>query len=185
MTTASYHILKSEPYTHKDYTVVSLRPQDIFAVMDWRNSQIDVLRQDKPLTPESQKNYFENTIRPTYSEDQPDLILLSILEKGELIGYGGLVHINWQARRAELSFLTETQRTEDLTTYEQDFSAFLVILKHIAFSELGFQRLSTETFNIRPHVITILADNGFATVANVQGGIDAWSTDIDTTIPRY
>ena len=30
-----------------------------------------------------------------------------------------------------------------------------------------------------------LADNGFATVANVQGGIDAWSIDIDTTIPRY
>ena len=30
-----------------------------------------------------------------------------------------------------------------------------------------------------------LADNGFATVANVAGGIDAWSTDIDTTIPRY
>ena len=30
-----------------------------------------------------------------------------------------------------------------------------------------------------------LADNGFATVANVLGGIDAWSTEIDTTIPRY
>ena len=30
-----------------------------------------------------------------------------------------------------------------------------------------------------------LAGNGFATVANVQGGIDAWSTEIDTTIPRY
>lgn len=30
-----------------------------------------------------------------------------------------------------------------------------------------------------------LADNGFVTVANVRGGIDAWSTEIDTTIPRY
>ena len=30
-----------------------------------------------------------------------------------------------------------------------------------------------------------LAHNGFATVANVQGGIDAWSTEIDATIPRY
>lgn len=30
-----------------------------------------------------------------------------------------------------------------------------------------------------------LADNGFAPVANVEGGIDAWSTEIDATIPRY
>ena len=30
-----------------------------------------------------------------------------------------------------------------------------------------------------------LAGNGFTTVANVEGGIDAWSTEIDTTIPRY
>ena len=30
-----------------------------------------------------------------------------------------------------------------------------------------------------------LAGNGFATVANVRGGIDAWSTEIDATIPRY
>ena len=30
-----------------------------------------------------------------------------------------------------------------------------------------------------------LADSGFATVANVQGGIDAWSTELDESIPRY
>ena len=30
-----------------------------------------------------------------------------------------------------------------------------------------------------------LTDMGFGTVANIDGGIDAWSTDIDTSIPRY
>ena len=30
-----------------------------------------------------------------------------------------------------------------------------------------------------------LVENGFDTVANIEGGIDAWSTDIDSSIPRY
>ena len=30
-----------------------------------------------------------------------------------------------------------------------------------------------------------LAGNDFTSVANVQGGIDAWSIEIDATIPRY
>lgn len=30
-----------------------------------------------------------------------------------------------------------------------------------------------------------LVDNGFATVANIMGGIDAWSTEIDASIQRY
>ncbi len=34
-------------------------------------------------------------------------------------------------------------------------------------------------------VAGFLADNGFGTVANIAGGIDAWSTDIDQDVPRY
>jgi rhodanese-related sulfurtransferase len=30
-----------------------------------------------------------------------------------------------------------------------------------------------------------LVQNGFGTVANIEGGIDAWSVQIDETIPRY
>lgn len=30
-----------------------------------------------------------------------------------------------------------------------------------------------------------LAQNGFDTVANITGGIDAWSGELDTTVPRY
>jgi len=30
-----------------------------------------------------------------------------------------------------------------------------------------------------------LIDRGFATVANIEGGIDAWAIEIDATIPRY
>ena len=34
-------------------------------------------------------------------------------------------------------------------------------------------------------VAAFLADQGFARVANVAGGIDAWSLEVDPSIPRY
>ncbi|MEO6972429.1 MAG: rhodanese-like domain-containing protein [Rhodoferax sp.] len=34
-------------------------------------------------------------------------------------------------------------------------------------------------------VATYLAQNGFEHVANITGGIDAWSQQRDTTVPRY
>lgn len=34
-------------------------------------------------------------------------------------------------------------------------------------------------------VAAFLADRGFRTVANIAGGIDAWSTDVDADVPRY
>jgi rhodanese-related sulfurtransferase len=34
-------------------------------------------------------------------------------------------------------------------------------------------------------VAMYLASNGFATVANVAGGIDAWSVERDPSVPRY
>ena len=34
-------------------------------------------------------------------------------------------------------------------------------------------------------VASFLAQNGFTQVANIAGGIDAWSVELDTTVPRY
>ena len=34
-------------------------------------------------------------------------------------------------------------------------------------------------------VASFLAGQGFQTVANIAGGIDAWSTDIDSDLQRY
>lgn len=34
-------------------------------------------------------------------------------------------------------------------------------------------------------VATFLAQNGFGRVANISGGIDAWSRDRDPAVPRY
>jgi rhodanese-related sulfurtransferase len=34
-------------------------------------------------------------------------------------------------------------------------------------------------------VAQFLVDQGFAQVANIAGGIDAWAVELDTSIPRY
>jgi rhodanese-related sulfurtransferase len=34
-------------------------------------------------------------------------------------------------------------------------------------------------------VAMFLAQHGFERVANVAGGIDAWSRDVDPSVPRY
>ena len=34
-------------------------------------------------------------------------------------------------------------------------------------------------------VAMFLAQNGFARVANVAGGIEAWARELDSTVPRY
>jgi rhodanese-related sulfurtransferase len=34
-------------------------------------------------------------------------------------------------------------------------------------------------------VAAYLAEHGFARVANVSGGIDAWSIEVDPAVPRY
>jgi rhodanese-related sulfurtransferase len=34
-------------------------------------------------------------------------------------------------------------------------------------------------------VTKYLNDNGFANAVNLDGGIDAWSEEIDPTVPRY
>ncbi len=34
-------------------------------------------------------------------------------------------------------------------------------------------------------VATYLRQNGYASVANLAGGIDAWSQQIDSSVPRY
>ena len=35
------------------------------------------------------------------------------------------------------------------------------------------------------HVAAFLMNNGFETVANISGGIDAWSRERDPGVPRY
>ena len=156
-----YFCLDVDAVVQDDRKLVSIRHEDMLSIMHWRNSQLSLLRQHEPLTPEQQESYYQQVIAPSYAEKQPRQILFSYLHEQELIGYGGLVHISWKDRRAEVSFLVAPERAADPIVYEQDFSLYLALIKIIAFQHLGFTRLCGETYDIRPHHTKILEANGF------------------------
>ncbi len=76
---------------------------------------------------------------------------MTLLLDGEPVGYGGLTNIDWEARRAELSFLVEPARATDPECYEGDLRAFLaLVVDGLVFADLGLHRVFTETYDIRP-----------------------------------
>ena len=88
-------------------------------------------------------------------------MLFSFLENEQCIGYGGLTNIDWASKRVELSFLVNHQRAANNDLYLKDFSSFIDLMKKIAFDELNFNRIFTETYDLRPLHIRILEENGF------------------------
>ena len=80
---------------------------------DWRNAQIDVLRQSRLLTDEDQQRWWVSLTKDTTQ------ILFGLYvdsPKPELIGYGGLVYLNRENRRAETSFLVAPEQAQTQNT---------------------------------------------------------------------
>jgi RimJ/RimL family protein N-acetyltransferase len=139
-----------------------LRPihwNDREAIREWRNAQIDVLRQQNALTANEQDIYFSNLVLPQLTQEQPEQILFAFLEDSQLVGYGGFVHIVRSDRHAEVSFLTDVDRSEQ-HIFSQDWSEYLTLLVQLA-QRIGFHKLTTETYSIRPELIEILENFGF------------------------
>ncbi len=157
----TYACLPQSTYQEDLYKIVPYRHEDIYLIMQWRNEQMAILRQNQILTPADQEKYYNEMIEPTLHEKQPDLILFSFLYRGECIGYGGLTHINWEEKRAEVSFLLATGRAKNIEVYQSEFGVFLSLLKRVAFQDLDFKELFTETFDIRPKHIEVLEKHGF------------------------
>ena len=140
----------------------SLRPidwSDRESIRQWRNAQIEVLRQIDPLTVEDQDGYFSDVVLPQFEQQFPPQFMFAFLKNSELIGYGALVHIHWGDLRAEVSFLTATDRLDE-ETFAQDWKHYLDLLKPMA-QRLGLHKLTTETYDLRKNLIPILEANGF------------------------
>ena len=74
-----YKPLKNNIFSFGDYSLVPLRDEDKYLILDWRNSQIDILRQDKLLTKNTQENYFKTIISQLFEVDKPLQLLWSFL----------------------------------------------------------------------------------------------------------
>ena len=75
------------------------------------------------------------------------------------MGYGGLVHIDWKTKIAEISFLTATELNVD--SFNKVWGDFLRVIKHIAFEELSFRKIYTYAIDVRPEIYTTLVKHGF------------------------
>jgi RimJ/RimL family protein N-acetyltransferase len=139
----------------------AVEPGDIEAICAWRNAQMDVLRQSEAISPQAQAAYFRDHIWPDKASLKPANILLALERDGRLIGYGGLVHIAWDYGRAEVSFLLETSLADDRTLLAQTFPGWLRMMQSLAFSDLGLNRLTTETYAMRHDHIALLEAAGF------------------------
>jgi len=156
-----YKILDNDKFEKEKYNIVSLRYEDIYDIKKWRNQQMDILRQKKKLTNKDQENYYKNQILPTFDEKKPKQILFSFLYNNTCIWYWWLTNVHRDDKSAELSFLENTNRTKDKKMYEKDFSIFISFMKELVFQKLWFNRLFTETYDIRPIHIKILEKNWF------------------------
>ena len=157
----AYSCLRNQEYKLRFYKLLPLNLRDIEKIRKWRNDQIKVLRQKNFISRIDQKKYFDKNIFEEMKFKNPQNILFGFYYKKKIIGYGGLVHINWQNQFSEVSFLLDTKNTKSKRIYQMHFSNFIKIIRIIAFKKLFFKKIYTETYSFRIHHISILEKNNF------------------------
>ncbi len=154
-----YICLKNQSYEHNEFSIVPIRYEDRLEIMKWRNDQIYHLRQDQPLTEKDQNSYFKNTVATLFQKKNPNQILFSFLRKNICIGYGGLVHINWIDKNAEISFIMDTELEAE--GFEENWSVYLQLIENVAFNELHLHKIYVYAFDLRPHLYDVLLSNNY------------------------
>ena len=173
---SEYKCLDQNIFSVGEYKIIPLRFEDRSDIMNWRNEQMHHLRQEIKLTRNIQDSYFKNEVFPLFSEKRPKQLLFSYLSEGKLIGYGGLVHINWIERTAEVSFIMETSRERD--EFDLHWSTYLYLLKKLAFIELKFRSLHTYSYNLRPFLYPTLKKNNFYLKERLKHEVDGRKRDV-------
>ena len=155
----NYKVLKNNSFKSENYLLVPIRYEDRLSIMRWRNKQMYHLRQEKILNENDQEAYFQNIIHPSFKEEKPAQILFSFLQNEKCIGYGGLVHINWQSHQAEVSFIMATELEAD--NFETNWVTFLRLLEKVAFNDLYLSTLFTYAYDLRPQLYKAIENAGF------------------------
>jgi len=146
-------------FEENNRTLGPIRKQNLIKLMEFRNQQMDILRQSRPLTEEDQKKWFEKI-----SKDDSQVmfeILLKEKNQEKFIGVCGLTYIDYLHRRAELSFIDDPIRAKDKETYKDDFLAIIKMLCSYGFEKLNLNKIFTETYEFRDYHIKVLESFGF------------------------
>ena len=160
-----YKILPNISFSSKEFSLVPIRYEDRVQIMQWRNEQIYHLRQKYELSSSEQDNYFQTTLRSLFDKECPDQLLFSFLKDGQLLGYGGLVHINWTDKHAEISFLLNTAFSKELI--REYWLKYLSLIHQVSIA-CNLHKIYTYAFDVRPWLYSILEDWGMAKEAVLE-----------------
>ncbi len=141
---------------YKDYGIRELRRQDLSLIKDWRNKQMDILRQNQKLTNDDQDRYWERI-----SFGNQERLLAIVDETGDLIGYGGLVHVDYVSQKGEISFLLDPKLSESDEEFLGIFTGFVKHMLNVGFGDMNMNRVVTETYVFRKRIILALEKIGF------------------------
>jgi len=176
----TYKVLKQQIFQSGDYKIVPIRDIDKYDIMQWRNEQMYHLRQNEALTRKQQDAYFDKIISKLFEQDFPEQILFSYLQNDNCIGYGGLVHIDWEKKSAELSFIMATDLEAE--QFAKHWTNFIRLIEKVAFQALQFHKIFTYAYDLRPHLYPVLEQNGFQKTKILSGEISIDSKAIDVII---
>ena len=127
-----YQCLKKfENLSTEDIIITPIRFEDRILIRQWRNEQIYHLRQQGVLSEDEQDKYYKDKISPLFIKEQPSQLLFSIYRKGSLVGYGGLVHISWIDKNAEISFVMNSKLENEY--FCKYWTIFLKLIEQVAF----------------------------------------------------
>ena len=161
-----YKCLSRQSYSFNEYQIVPIRDEDKYDIMQWRNDQIYHLRQSQPLTKESQDDYFRNVIEKLFEKEYPDQLLFSYLENGICIGYGGLVHINWIDKNAEISFIINTELEREF--FHKHWLIFLSLVEELSFMSLSLHKIFVFAFDLRVKLYEVLEMSSYINEARLK-----------------
>ena len=161
-----YKILKQQIFESEGFSIVPIRFQDRYQIMKWRNEQMYHLRQKKLLTREEQDLYFEEVISKLFNQKKPNQILFSFLKERTCIGYGGLVHIDWQNKNAEISFVMNTEK--ETTFFYEYWNSFLNLIEKVAFYDVQLHKIYVYSYNLRPVLYSVLNAYGYKKEARLK-----------------
>lgn len=165
----AYKCLIKQTFSLNNFQIVPIRDQDKYDIMQWRNEQIYHLRQSKPLDKESQDRYFDNVISRIFEKENPDQILFSYINNGKCIGYGGLVHINWVDKNAEISFIINTELEKKY--FHKHWEIFLTLIEDLSFKSLLFHKIFVYAFDLRENLYQVLEKSLYLKEARLKDHI--------------
>ena len=164
------------------YALRCIANEDAEPIRMWRNAQLAVLRQASPISAGQQRRYFAEVIRAQMELAEPQTILVTVLRHNTPIGYGGLVHCAWEHRRAEISILFTPEIADDPVAYRSSLLAFLAMIEEIAFTQLGLNRLTLETYDIRPLHIGVLEEAGYSREGRLREHVTIDGQPVDSLL---